>query len=326
MTSPEQLQQLINKQLAAVEFPAEPVNLYDPMRYMLRIGGKRMRPLLLLMAAELFDAKPEDAIHAACGIEVFHNFTLLHDDIMDAAPLRRTVPTVHAKWNTAIAILSGDAMFVKACQLVSSVPADVLPECLNLFFKTSLEVCEGQQMDMDFENTTSVSLDRYIEMIRLKTAVLLGCSLKSGAIIARANPEDADRLYSFGVNLGLAFQLQDDLLDVYGDTEKFGKQVGGDIRSNKKTFLLLSALENGSNHQREELQEWLHAEQDKADDLQKIEAVTAIYDALNIKGITEAKMQAYFDAALNDLGAVSVSDNRKEMLRAVTSQLMVRQA
>ena len=242
MKSLPELSDLIHQSVNKLQFPVSPKGLYDPIRYMLSLGGKRMRPVLTLMACDAFNGDVERAISPALGLEVFHNFTLLHDDIMDNAPLRRSKPTVHEKWNSNIAILAGDAMFVQSCQLVMDTPSSVVKEVMEVFTKTALEVCEGQQYDMDFESMNEVSIEEYIDMIRLKTAVLLGASLKIGALIGNADSEAASHLYDFGVNLGIAFQLQDDILDVYGDASFFGKQVGGDILANKKTYLLITAL------------------------------------------------------------------------------------
>ena len=232
------LQELIEKELQQIQFPDRPKNLYEPIRYMLAVGGKRARPVLVLMGCEVFNGNRTEAIPAALAIEVFHNFTLLHDDIMDNAPLRRSKPTVHNKWNNSIAILSGDAMFVKACELMMQVNDKQIRTVMDIFLRTSTEVCEGQQMDMSFEKEKNVSITDYLKMIELKTAVLLGCSLQIGAIIGGADEIQSKHLYEFGKNIGIAFQLQDDLLDVFGDAEKFGKQTGGDIISNKKTFLI----------------------------------------------------------------------------------------
>jgi geranylgeranyl diphosphate synthase type II len=253
MHSLSHFQQLIEKGLSSLELDKKPAELYDPIQYMLNLGGKRMRPALLLMSNEMFGGNPEEVISPALGIEVFHNFTLLHDDIMDKAPLRRTKATVHEKWNANVAILSGDTMFVQSCQLMMKVNDKYLRKVMDLFMKTAIEVCEGQQYDMNYESIEKVSLDEYLEMIALKTAVLLGGSLAIGAICADAKEDDIENIYHFGKKLGIAFQLQDDILDAYGDAEKFGKQVGGDIISNKKTFLLISACEQAKGKQLEQL-------------------------------------------------------------------------
>ena len=261
-------QQKIEEGILNLNLPSYPTHLYEPINYILAIGGKRLRPTLVFIGCDLFNGDLNDALKPALAIEVFHNFTLMHDDIMDEAPLRRGKETVHKRWNLPIAILSGDAMFVKAQQLMMHVPDNNLRIILDTFNKTALEVCEGQQMDMDFESMKIVTIPNYIQMIRLKTAVLLGCSLKIGALIAGANELQANTIYNIGLNLGIAFQLQDDILDVYGDPNKFGKQVGGDIIANKKTFLLLKALELASlnPYKKEELNTWLLAGAEHAND------------------------------------------------------------
>ncbi len=237
----------------------EPRTLYDPARYTLSLGGKRLRPLLTLMATDLFGKDVDEALDAATAVEIFHNFSLLHDDLMDKADMRRGYPTVHKKWDANSAILSGDAMVIEAYRYIAKVPVALLPEILDTFSTAAIQICQGQQHDMDFEKRTDVSEKEYLEMIRLKTAVLIGCALKLGAIIAGASSQDAQFMYEYGINLGLAFQLKDDLLDVYGDPRTFGKKIGGDILCNKKTFLLIKALKNSGKSQRESLEQWLSA-------------------------------------------------------------------
>jgi geranylgeranyl diphosphate synthase type II len=310
--------------LLYTEIDRPPAELYKPVIYTLQLGGKRVRPLLTLLGADLFDGQPEDALWPAIGIEVFHNFTLLHDDIMDLAPLRRNQPTVHKKWNSNIAILSGDAMFVKSCQLMARTRPDVIPQVLELFWKTALEVCEGQQFDMNFETEAVVSLPKYIRMITLKTAVLLGCSLQTGAIIAGAREEDAKRIYDFGKHCGIAFQLQDDILDVYGNQEKFGKRRGGDIVSNKKTYLLLKALEIADRYSKEGLMQWLQAGEEKA--TEKVEAVTAIFDYLNIRTLAEKEMQKHFQKAMAILNELPCSEIKKSQLEQFSQALLYRES
>jgi geranylgeranyl diphosphate synthase type II len=310
--------------LLYTEIDRPPAELYKPVIYTLQLGGKRVRPLLTLLGADLFDGHPEDALWPAIGIEVFHNFTLLHDDIMDLAPLRRNQPTVHKKWNSNIAILSGDAMFVKSCQLMARTRPDVIPPVLELFWKTALEVCEGQQFDMNFETEAVVSLPKYIRMITLKTAVLLGCSLQTGAIIAGAREEDAKRIYDFGKHCGIAFQLQDDILDVYGNQEKFGKRRGGDIVSNKKTYLLLKALEIADRYSKEGLMQWLQAGEEKA--TEKVEAVTAIFDYLNIRTLAEKEMQKHFQKAMAILNELPCSEIKKSQLEQFSQALLYRES
>lgn len=321
-----QYQARVEAGLESLSFPISPANLYDPIRYVLKLGGKRMRPVLVLMANQMFEGNDQKALDAAMAVEVFHNFTLLHDDIMDMAPLRRGSDTVHQKWNSNVAILSGDAMFVKACQLMMQTSGSSHQYAMELFLKTALEVCEGQQLDMDFETTSRISIDDYLEMIRLKTAVLLGASLGIGATLAGASRSDTDHLYDFGVNLGVAFQLQDDILDVYGDELKFGKQVGGDILSNKKTFLLLSALKLADSVSLGELHYWMGREADAVDPSDKVKAVTAIYDRLNIRGIAEAKMDELYAAAEGHLEALPLRKDQTEPLRNLADFLMSRQS
>ena len=322
MHSLSHFQQLIEKGLSSLELDKKPAELYDPIQYMLNLGGKRMRPALLLMSNEMFGGNPEEVISPALGIEVFHNFTLLHDDIMDKAPLRRTKATVHEKWNANVAILSGDTMFVQSCQLMMKVNDKYLRKVMDLFMKTAIEVCEGQQYDMNYESIEKVSLDEYLEMIALKTAVLLGGSLAIGAICANAKDVDIENIYHFGKNLGIAFQLQDDILDASGDAEKFGKQVGGDIISNKKTFLLISACEQAKGKQLEQLTFSLNQKDFNAEE--KVKTVIAVYDELKIKEQAEQKMDQYFQEAMKHLKTIQVADERKELLVSFAEKLMVR--
>ncbi len=322
MHSLSHFQQLIEKGLSSLELNKKPAELYDPIQYMLNLGGKRMRPALLLMSNEMFGGNPEEVISPALGIEVFHNFTLLHDDIMDKAPLRRSKETVHEKWNANVAILSGDTMFVQSCQLMMKVCDKHLRKVMDLFMTTAIEVCEGQQYDMNYESIENVSIDEYLEMISLKTAVLLGGSLAIGAICANANENDIDNIYNFGKKLGIAFQLQDDILDVYGDAEKFGKQVGGDILANKKTFLLISACEQAKEKQLEKLKFLLNQKDFNPDE--KIRSVIAVYDDLKIKEQADQKMDQYFQEAMKHLNAIQVSVDRKELLISFAEKLMVR--
>lgn len=313
---------LITTALEKLEFPAQPAELYDPIRYTLAMGGKRMRPVLVLMGCELMGGKAETAIQPALGIEVFHNFTLLHDDIMDEAPLRRGRPTVHTKWNNNIAILSGDVMFVEACRLMSKAPLAALSSVLDVFYKASGDVCEGQQWDMNFEGQDTVVLGEYLNMIRLKTAVLLGAALQIGAECAGATKEDAERLYEFGCHLGVAFQLQDDVLDVFGDPAVFGKQAGGDILSNKKTYLKLRALEKANADQAEQLRRWYSSKE--FDSTSKVEAVTRLFEDLKVREDAEAEMTAHFQLALKHLLEVDGSQSHKDELLSFARDLMVR--
>lgn len=288
--------------LKEINFGENPNELYEPLRYILTLGGKRLRPALTLMAYKVFKQDYERVLLPALSVEVFHNFTLMHDDIMDEAPLRRGKTTVHEKWNTNVAILSGDVMLVKAYELLAESDPSHLKTVLKKFNKCAAEVCEGQQYDMNFESLEVVHVDEYINMIRLKTAVLLGYALELGAILAGANSEEGKHLNTFGESVGIGFQLKDDLLDVYGDAEKFGKQVGGDILCNKKTFLLIRALEIAEGSDKEELNKWLAV---TGRDEEKVKAVTSIYNRLGIKEETEKEIQKYFDKGLNELKAVS---------------------
>ena len=317
------LRQLLDDRLQNLDFPVQPANLYDPIRYMLAIGGKRMRPLLVLMGCELFNGDLSKAMNPALGVEVFHNFTLLHDDIMDNAPLRRTKQTVHEKWNVSVAILSGDAMYVKAVQLVMHTDEKHIRPLLDLFNKTALQVCEGQQLDMDFESRKDVSLTDYLHMIELKTAVLLGCALQMGAISAGADHASALHLYETGRNLGIAFQIQDDFLDLYGNDE-FGKKPGGDIIANKKTFLLLKALEKATVVQRD----MIHAIiADKTiNDAQLVQKVKTIFDALNVAQHTEEAMDHFYNKAMSELSALNVVEANKQSLIALAQSLRIRVA
>lgn len=301
----------------------QPLTLFDPAKYILSIGGKRLRPLLTLMAADLFGKGADEALNPALAIEIFHNFSLLHDDLMDKADMRRGKPTVHKKWNANSAILSGDAMVIEAYQHIVKVPAPLLPEILQIFSSAAMQICKGQQYDMDFEIRMDVSESEYLEMIRLKTAVLIGCALKIGAVIAGATPPNADSLYAYGINIGLAFQLKDDLLDVYGDPQTFGKKIGGDILCNKKTFLLIKALKHSDKTQRAVLEHWLSV--DDFDPAAKIGIVKNIYDELNLKSITEDLIEKYYLASLDCLQSVNVADNRKKELIDLSENLMHRE-
>lgn len=324
MHSITEFKNIIEGELKQLSLNTAPKDLYDPIVYMLGLEAKRMRPVALLCGCELFGGDYTHAITAALGIEVFHNFTLMHDDIMDNAPLRRSNQTVHAKWNSNIAILSGDTMFVKGCQLVMQTSDQVVRPVMELFHKTAIEVCEGQQLDMDFEKRNDVSIAEYIEMITLKTAVLLAAGLKMGAIIAGASKEDAQHLYEFGKHIGIAFQLKDDLLDVFGDDKKFGKFKGGDIVANKKTFLLLEAISLAKNENAAELTKWLNAT--SFDAVQKVNAITSIYEKLNIKQLTEVEMEKHYNTALKHFDAINTEPSAKAVLRGLAERLMVREA
>ena len=319
----KQLQQQVEKAIADINWVQEPTGLYQPIDYVLSLGGKRIRPVLTLLACKLFSDDEKQALSTALAVEVFHNFTLLHDDVMDRADTRRGKPTVHKKWNDNTAILSGDAMLIKAYQLLQQAPADKLPVLLDLFSKTAIEVCEGQQYDVDFENDLAVQLPQYIEMIRLKTAVLLAAALKMGAIIGGASQQDADALYHYGINLGLAFQLRDDYLDSFGDPAVFGKKIGGDICCNKKTFLMITALQTASEEQRKELLQWIGCT-DATCHEQKIKAVLNIYQDLQIDIRCEEAIRAYFEKSVGSLKDVQLSDNKKDILIKFANDLMGR--
>ena len=304
----------INQQISKTSYGQHPVELYEPISYLMSLGGKRLRPVLTTLATHLFTDDWQKALKPAIAVEVFHNFTLMHDDIMDQAPLRRGKPTVHEKWNTNIAILSGDVMLVNAYELLIDVEPAKLPHILKRFNKTAAEVCEGQQLDMNFEVKPTVSQEEYLEMIRLKTSVLLGFALELGAIIGNADSQTTQALYDAGVNIGLGFQLKDDFLDVYGDPDKFGKQVGGDIIANKKTFMLIEALLLAEGSTKKELLHWLSLPFGTYDTQQKVSAITNIYNLLSIDKIAETKANQYFDAGYAILNQLSVNAERKQNL------------
>ncbi|WP_194975588.1 polyprenyl synthetase family protein [Aquiflexum lacus] len=322
--SADKLLYALENHIQGFSYGESPKELYEPISYIMSLGGKRIRPLLTLMAYSLYREDYQNILTPAMAVEVFHNFTLMHDDIMDDAPLRRGNQTVHEKWNANTAILSGDVMLVKAYDMLLEIEADKLKLCIGLFNKTAAEVCEGQQKDMNFETLPTVSEEDYIDMIRLKTAVLLGFALQFGAILAGASKEDSEHLYNFGVNIGIGFQLKDDLLDVYADKAKFGKQVGGDIISNKKTFLLLKAKELAKGKTKNLLENWIEAKDfDKAE---KVEAVTAIYKELGIKALTESKMKEYFDKGFSEFTSLKVPyQNHFEELLGLTQNLVDRE-
>jgi len=319
----EDLQEMISEAVEKLAFPGYPAALYEPITYILSLGGKRMRPALLLMACDLFGGDVNAAMPPALAIEVFHNFTLMHDDIMDNAPLRRGSITVHEKWNQNVGILSGDVMLIEGYKLMMQVKEHLLRPIMNIFNETAVSVCEGQQIDMEFEQRNDAGIDEYLNMIRLKTAVVLGGALKIGALIGGAGQADADLLSSFGVHLGVAFQLQDDILDVYGDPEKFGKQVGGDIIANKKTYLLLKALELADERQRAALDQQLGLKQ--FDNNTKVGAVTALYNALDVRRYAEETMQAYAEKAFAALDAINLPEAHKQYLRDFADGLLVRE-
>lgn len=306
--------------LNALYLPVAPERLYDPLRYFLSIGGKRIRPVLTLLGAEVFGKDRLRALPQALAVEVFHNFTLIHDDIMDDAPMRRGQQTVHEKWNHDVAILSGDVLMIKAYQLISDIAPEHLPAALHLFNKTAIEICEGQQMDMDFENRLDVSIAQYTEMIRLKTSVLLGTALELGAIVAGAGEEDRKHLYNFGQHIGIAFQIQDDVLDLYANPTTFGKQTGGDIIANKKTMLYLTALGKASMEQLEVMKQLHHLDQPEV----KVSRTRELFDHLNVKASCEEQMQEHYRTALKSLEQVSVPSSQKQRLIALADYLMQR--
>ena len=314
----------LQQELQLTQYGQNPPELYNPIRYIMDLGGKRMRPLFTLMSAYLFTDDWRKAVRPALAIEVFHNFTLMHDDIMDQAPLRRGQPTVHEKWNANNAILSGDVMLVNAFQLLLNVEADKLKPALERFSRTAAEVCEGQQMDMNFEARWDVTEAEYIDMIRLKTSVLLGYALELGGLIAGADEETTRHLYEGGMNIGVGFQLKDDLLDVYGDPAKFGKQVGGDIIANKKTFLLIEALQQAKGILKDELIKWLN--QQDFDKAEKVQAVTSIYNQLGIRQLTESRINEYFTKGFANFDYVKADPDRKKLLVQFTKQLVERES
>ncbi len=316
-------QDIINHEISVIEFNREPRELYDPVNYILSIGGKRIRPALVIMACSMFSDQVTHAIKPALALEIFHNFTLLHDDMMDNSVLRRNKPTVHEKWNRNIAILSGDVMSIIAYKYISDCPSGMLPSILELFTETALKVCEGQQYDLNFETRNDVSVDDYLKMIELKTAVLIAASLKMGAILGGASLADADLLYEFGKNLGITFQLMDDMLDVYGDTDKFGKRIGMDIVANKKTFLVLKAIEVADDQTRSQLTEFMSSS--GFDPEEKINRVINIFNKLGIKEITQAKSGEYYDHALKTLDMISVGHERKSTLKEFAKMLIERE-
>ena len=324
MYEPKELLKKVNEALEQLPYDRKPASLYDPIRYVLSLGGKRIRPVLMLMAYNLWKDDPERIMMQAIGLETYHNFTLLHDDLMDNADMRRGHETVHKKWNANQAILSGDTMLLQAFERIEACEVDKVKDVFATFMQTTYEIGEGQQLDVEFETRNDVTEDEYIEMIRLKTSVLLACALKIGAILAGASKEDADNLYKFGEQIGLAFQLQDDLLDVYGDPKVFGKNIGGDITSNKKTYMLINAVNRANASQREELMRWIDAKQ--FDRNEKVAAVTRLYDEIGIRQLCEEKMEACYQLGLQYFDKVQVSSERKAILKAYAAAMMKRQS
>jgi len=322
MRTSSEILHLVNDYIDHLPYDRQPASLYEPVKYVLSLGGKRIRPVLMLLGYNLWREQPEDILMPAIGLETYHNYTLLHDDLMDNADMRRGHQTVHRRWNNNTAILSGDSMLVLAYQRVAQVPTDKLRPVLDLFTETALEIGEGQEYDMAFETRNDVTEDEYIEMIRLKTSVLLACALKMGAILADAPQKDIDCIYRLGEQLGLAFQLQDDLLDVYGDPAVFGKAIGGDITSNKKTYMLINAYNRADDRQRQELQRWITASQ--FDRAEKVSAVTRLYDEIGIRQLCEQKINFYFAQAGNYLQQLNVADERKASLKAYMDEMLHR--
>ncbi|MBQ9533563.1 MAG: polyprenyl synthetase family protein [Prevotella sp.] len=326
MQTPEELRLLVNNYFKQLPYERQPRSLYDPIRYVLSLGGKRLRPVLMLMAYNMYREHPETIIEQAIGLETYHNYTLLHDDLMDNAPMRRGQPTVHLKWDANTAILSGDAMFVLAYQHMANGLKEKLPEVISLFTETALGIGDGQQFDMDFEQRNDVCEDEYIEMIRLKTSILLACALKMGAILADAPQADADNLYRFGEHIGLAFQLQDDYLDVYGDPKVFGKAIGGDILEGKKTFMLINALAHADEAQRKTLEQWLERSprEGTPEAQEKIQAVTSLYNQIGIDRMAQEKIAWYFEQSRQYIEAVQLPAERKRFLIDYAQQMMQR--
>ena len=323
MLSLSELNNKVKEYFEAESFTGTPHQLYEPIDYTLAQGGKRIRPAMLLAATQMFGGDIETARYAAIGIETFHNFTLLHDDLMDKSPMRRGKPTVYRKWDENTAILSGDAMNILAWRYFLRTPHHNLHRILRTFEKTSMEICEGQQYDMNFETQDNVTIDEYMEMIRLKTAVMLGGALKIGALYADANDNDMELLYDFGIKIGLAFQLRDDLLDVYGDTATFGKQTGTDIRDNKKTYLLLSSINKASSQQKERLMQLFSVSD--GDQTAKVNEVIDIYNSLDIRSEVKNAINNLHNEALTKLNTISQPDNNKAPLYELTQQLLNRQ-
>ena len=324
MYTSEELLKKVNEALDNLVYDRQPASLYDPIRYVLSIGGKRVRPVLTLLSYNLYKDDPLSIMSQAIGLETYHNFTLLHDDLMDNADMRRGHETVHKKWDANRAILSGDTMLLQAFERVEECDPTKLPDVFKVFIQTTLEIGEGQQLDVEFETRNDVTEDEYIEMIRLKTSVLLACACKVGAIMAGASADDTDNLYKFGEKLGLAFQLQDDLLDVYGDPAVFGKNIGGDITSNKKTYMLINAFNRATPAQREELTKWVNAKE--FDRNEKVAAVTNLYNEIGIRKLCEQKMEQYYQESLVYLAKVNVSEERKAELKAYAADMMKRQS
>lgn len=323
MYTSNELLEIVNQYLNSLSYERKPESLYEPIKYVLDLGGKRIRPILMLLSYNLYKDNPKDILSSACALETYHNYTLLHDDLMDEAPLRRGQQTVHKKWNANQAILSGDSMLVLAYERLAKCDTKHLETILHLFIETALQIGEGQQYDMEFEMRNDVTIEEYIEMIRLKTSVLLACATKMGAILADANKEDAENLYKFGEQIGLAFQLQDDYLDVYGDSKVFGKKIGGDITSNKKTYMLITAFNQANTVQRAELEKWIN--KSDFDTEEKIAAVTRLYNEIGIDKLAKEKMDFYYEQGKKFLDTVKIPNERKEALAEYAAKMMKRQ-
>lgn len=322
MYTSEELLKKVNEALDNVVYDRQPASLYDPIKYVLSIGGKRVRPVLTMLSYNLYKDDPLSIMPQAIGLETYHNFTLLHDDLMDHADMRRGHETVHKKWDANRAILSGDTMLLQAFERVEDCDPAKLPAVFKVFIQTTLEIGEGQQLDVEFETRNDVTEDEYIEMIRLKTSVLLACACKVGSIMADAPAEDVENMYKFGEKLGLAFQLQDDLLDVYGDPAVFGKNIGGDITSNKKTYMLINAVNRANPAQREQLMKWIDAKE--FDRNEKVKAVTELYNEIGIRELCEQKIEEYYQKSLVYLAKVNLPEERKAELKAYAAEMMKR--
>lgn len=319
----KEITELVNEGINSLPYDRKPQSLYEPIKYTMSQGGKRIRPVLTLLSYYMFRDDIRQALPCAMGLEMYHNYTLLHDDLMDNADMRRGNMTVHKKWDANTAILSGDSMLVLSYQLMSQCPQEMLQQVIDTFTITALEIGEGQQYDMDFEKRIDVTEEEYIEMIRLKTSVLLACAAKIGAILAGASSEEQNHAYRFGEQLGLAFQLQDDFLDVYGDEKVFGKKIGGDITSNKKTYMLIKALERAEGIDKQQLEYWIEAQE--FDRSEKVNAVTEIYTRLDIDTLAKERIDKYFTSALNHLDAISAPAERKAELLSFVQQMMRRE-
>ena len=324
MYTSEELLKKVNEALDNLVYDRQPASLYDPIKYVLSIGGKRVRPVLTLLSYNLYKEDALSIMPQAIGLETYHNFTLLHDDLMDHADMRRGHETVHKKWDANRAILSGDTMLLQAFERVEDCDPAKLPAVFKVFIQTTLEIGEGQQLDVEFETRNDVTEEEYIEMIRLKTSVLLACACKVGAIMADAPAEDIENMYKFGEKLGLAFQLQDDMLDVYGNPAVFGKNIGGDITSNKKTYMLINAFNRANDEQRKELAKWVEAKE--FDRNEKVKAVTELYNEIGIRELCEQKIEEYYQESLVYLAKVNVTDERKKELKAYAAEMMKRQS